>query len=232
MSVRRSPLRSVVAAGLLAVLGVAPGFVVTGPAQAGVGAPSSGAVRPVAHAAAEVGSRSATVSVDALRTTGARTDVMVRKLRRTAQARWVDHVVDERLVAIDGCLADPSRFTFRAGVYRSHVNTVCPGGLVPARRAAARLVADRPWYQVRVRAVPVVAFTMQADLEVGRGEPFAAAMRHLPRRDFTYVEGDDVWMVYVGTGVTQVQLDAARAAFAAELGIGVGRVEVAPLRLG
>ncbi len=217
-----SVLRRTSSAALFAVLAlvlstVSPaGAAVTG---AGVAEQVSGGVPVVAQ-----------VEVAALRTTGARTDVTVRKLRRTAQARWVDHVVDERLVAIEGCLADPSRFSFRRGVYRSHVNTLCPGGVAPARRAAAALVQDRPWYRVRVRSVPVVAFTMQADLQTGRGVPFAAALRHLPQGDFTYVEGDDVWMVYVGTEVTQAQLNAARAAFAAELGITADRVEVAPLR--
>ncbi len=212
------------------MLCVASTLTLMSPARAAVTGQVPSSVPAVARS--EPAATHASVSVGELRTTGARTDVTVRRLRRTAQARWVDHVVDERLVAIEGCLADPSRFSFSSGVYRSHVNTLCPGGLASARRAAARLVADRPWYRVRVRPVPVVAFTMEADLQVGRGEPFAAAIRHLPQRDFTYVEGDDVWMVYVGTGVTQTQLDAARAAFAHELGIGVGRVTVAPVRLG
>jgi hypothetical protein len=189
------------------------------PAQADDAAQAPGAVRPAT-----------TVSVTDLRSTGARTDITVRGLRRTAQARWVDQVVEDRLVSIDGCLADPARFRMRSGTYRSHVNTLCAGGVAQARRAAAALVADKPWYRVTVREVPVVAFTLQADLEVGRGEPFAAAYRHLPHHGFTYVEGDDVWMAYVGTGVTQTQLDAARAAFAAELRISADRVTVAPLR--
>ncbi len=169
--------------------------------------------------------------MSSLRTTGARTDVTVRKLRRTAQARWVDHVVDERLASVDGCISDPSAFTFGRGVYRSHVNTLCAGGVAQARRAAAALVKDRPWYRVRVRAVPVYAFTLEATgLQTGRGVPVGAAAAKLPHGDFTYVEGDDLWMVYVGTGLTQTQLNAARAAFAKELGIAVDRVTVAPLQ--
>lgn len=218
MVLRRS-CRPVITATCLVALSVLSALSGAAPAQADDAAQVPGAVRPTS-----------TVSVDQLRTTGARTDITVRRLQRTAQARWVDHVVDDRLVSIDGCLADPGRFRMRSGTYRSHVNTLCAGGVAQARRAAAALVADKPWYRVTVRAVPVVAFTLEADLEVGRGEPFAAAYRHLPHRGFTYVEGDDVWMAYVGTGVTQTQLDAARAAFAAELRISADRVTVAPLR--
>lgn len=199
-------------------------------AWAGLGPVPSAAAHEAAGAHQTSSAPASSVSVETLRTTGARTDVTVRKLRRAAQARWVDHVVDERLVAVEGCLADPSRFTFQSGVYRSHVNTLCAGGVAAARAAAASLVEDRPWYRVRVVAVPVVAFTLEADLKTGRGVPFAAAAEHLPQGDFTYIEGDDVWMAYVGTGVTQAQLDAARAAFAAELRIAVDRVTVAPLR--
>jgi hypothetical protein len=172
------------------------------------------------------------VPVSSLRAVGARTDVRVRGLKRTAQARWVDHVVDDRLVSLDGCLADVTPYRFRRGVYRSRVNTLCAGGVAQARQAAASLTADRPWYRVRVRAVPVVAFTFTADLEQGRGEPVSAALDRLPFGDFSYIEGDDTSLVYVGQGVTQAQLDAARAAFAAELRIPPDQVAVSPLNFG
>lgn len=174
----------------------------------------------------------ASVPVESLRATGARTTVAVRRLHRTAQARWVDHVVDEHLVSIDGCLTDPSRYRFHRGTYRSTVYTLCDGGVATARAAARRLVASRPWYRVRVTPVPVVAFTLEADLEVGRGAPVEAALAELPHRDFTYAEGDDTWLVYVGQGVTQAQLDAARAAFAHALGITIDRVSVGRAPLG
>ncbi len=205
-------------------------------ALAPTAAPAGASVTPGAATGsrASAGARpaAASVSVAALRTTGARTDVVVRGLRRTAQARWIDQVIDDRLVSLDGCLPDPSDSSLRRGVYRTHVNTVCAGGVAQARRAAAALVAKKPWYRVRVRSVTVVAFTFSTDLEQGRGEPVGAALARLPQGDFFYAEGDDVSMVYVGQSVTQGQLDAARAAFAGQLRIAVDRVSVSPLDFG
>jgi len=183
----------------------------------------------VAPARASAAASSASVSVALLRATAARTEVTVRGLRRSAQARWVDHVVDDRVVSLDGCLADVPPSTLVRGVYRATVWTLCDGGVSRSRAAARALVRSRPWYQVRVNPLAVVAFTFTTPLEVGRGAPVEAALGHLPTRGFTYVEGDDTSMVFVGEGVTQAQLDAARAAFAHQLGIAVRRVQVSPV---
>jgi hypothetical protein len=193
--------------------------------------PAGAAVVPTSSVA-RAQSSVASVSIDTLRTTGARTDVTVRGLRRAAQARWVDHVVDERLVSLDGCLSDPSDSTVHRGVYRTRVNTLCAGGVAQARRAAQALTARKPWYSVTVRSVPVVAFTLTTDLDQGRGDPVEAALARLPKGDFLYIEGDDVSMVYVGQSVTQAQVDAARAAFAGQLRIAVDRVSVSPIDFG
>lgn len=190
-----------------------------------IAAPASAA--PSAPAAAAPAA--ATVSIDALRATAARTDVTVRGLRRTSQARWVDHVVDDKLVSLDGCLADVPPSTLSGGIYRGTVFALCDGGVARNRAAARALVHSRPWYQVRVSSVRVVAFEFTTPLEVGKGAPVEAALAHLPTNGFTYVEGDDTSMVFVGQRVTQAQLDAARSAFAGQLGIGVRRVQVSPL---
>ncbi len=190
--------------------------------------PASGAMAVPALPAAAA----AEVPLASLMTTGARTDVTVRGLRRSAQARWIDHVIDVKLVSLDGCVADVGRSTVSRGTYRAHVNTVCAGGVAQARRAAAALERGRPWYDVAVRSVRVAAFTFEVTGVDGRGDPVDAALAKLPLHDFTYVEGDQTWMLYVGTGVTQSRLDAARAAFAAQLRVPVGSVEVKPLRLG
>ncbi len=171
------------------------------------------------------------VPVASLQITGARTEVVVHGVRRSAQARWIDGVVDDRLVSIDGCLAAVPESTVAAGVYRAGVTTVCRGGVATARAAARSLVRSKPWYRVSVRSVRLTAFTFTAPLASGAGAPVEAALAQLPVDAETYVEGDDTSMVYVGRGVTQARLDAARAAFAHELGIGSARVRVSPLRL-
>ncbi len=169
-------------------------------------------------------------SVASLTTTGARTDVQVANLKRTRQAKWVDSVVDDRLASIDGCIANPTQYTFRGGVYASKVYTLCSGGVAKARSAAARLTAQKPWYKVKVTSVKVVAFTMQADVGGSDSLPADAAMKHLPNNASTYVEGDDTSMLYVGRGVTSSQLSAARAAFAKDLGVSVAKVSITPVR--
>lgn len=171
-------------------------------------------------------------SIGTLQATAARTDVVVRGVRRAAQSQWIDQVVDSSLVSLDGCVAAVGEPVVRGGVYRTSVTTLCPGGLARARAAARALVRSRPWYQVSVRPVTVAAFTFTTPVEVGRGTPVEAALAHLPLTASTYVEGDDTSLVFVGAGVSQRQLDLARAAFARELGIGSARVRVSPLRLG
>jgi hypothetical protein len=228
----------------LAVLGAVLGLAVmpalalscAGAADAATGGASSRSVSVTRSSATPPASSAtlsaATVSVDALRTTGARVDVTVHRIRTSGQARWVDHVVDERLTSTEGCLADPSDSTRRGSTYRVHVNLLCGGGNADVRQAVADLQAGRPWYRMRVTPVPVVAFQFLADLDHGTGDPVGAALRYLPFGDFTVVDGDDVSLTYVGTGVTQADLDAARSAFALALHLPVSRVAVTPLSWG
>lgn len=180
-------------------------------------------------AGARVAATAATPTVDSLRSNAVRTDVVVRGLHSRAQAAWIDRVVDDRLVAVDGCSADPGSRTLRRGVYRNHVTLFCPVGTGPAVTAAARLRAAKPWYAVTTRAVPVVAFTFLADLETGNGDAVPAALAVLPRSGVLIVDGDDVSLTYVGQGVTQATLDAARAAFASALAVPVEKVAVTPI---
>ncbi len=171
-------------------------------------------------------------SVKALQAVGVRVDVTVRRIYTRGQARWVDHVVDQNITAIDGCIPDPSDSRRSGSTYRVHVNLLCEGGKALVRRRVDALVAKRPWYRITVKSVPVVAFGFLADLDHGRGDPVGAALAELPFNDFTFVEGDDVSLTYVGTGVTQGQLDRARAAFAQALRIPVARVAVNPVTWG
>lgn len=188
-----------------------------------------GALVSPAGAATSATATSATTaspSVESFRAQAVRTDVVVRGLHSRAQARWIDRVVEDRLVAVDGCSADPGSRSLRRGVYRTHVTLFCPEGTAPAVRAAASLRADKPWYRLTTRTVPVVAFTFLADLDTGNGDAVPAALAVLPRGEVYLVDGDDVSLSYVGTGVTQQDLDAARAAFAAALEVGVDAVAV------
>ncbi len=204
------------AALMVAALSAAGIVVAPGARAATSGAPASGGSVPVATLAA----------------TGTRTDIVVRGLRGRPQARWVDRVVDQSITGTDGCLADPSSSRLRAGTYRVHVNLLCAGGPGQARAAAARLVAARPWYRVRVDPVPVTAFTFLAGVANGNGDAVPAALAELPAGDFRIAEGDDVSLTYVGQGVTQAQLDAALGAFARALHLSPGRVKVTPISWG
>lgn len=198
----------------------------------GVGATAGAAPgTPVTSGAAAATTAASRVSVASLQTTGARTQVVVHGVRRTAQARWIDGIVDTRLVSIDGCLAAVPESTVSGGVYRAAVTTVCRGGVATARAAARSLVRSKPWYRVSVSSVRLTAFTFTAPRASGSGAPVEAALAQLPVDADTYVEGDDTSLIYIGRGVTQARLDAARAAFAHELGIGSTRVRVSPLRL-
>jgi hypothetical protein len=169
------------------------------------------------------------VPIATLAAVGTRTDVVVAHLRTPAQARWVDHVVDQNLTSTQGCLADPSARSLHAGTYRAHVNLLCAGGARQARAAAAALVAARPWYRLRTSSVAVTAFTFVAALDHGNGDAVPAGLAQLPSTDFTIADGDDVSLTYVGQGVTQSRLDAALAAFAGALHIPVAQVKVSPI---
>jgi hypothetical protein len=171
------------------------------------------------------------VRVGTLRRSGSRVDVVVRGLRTAAQQRWVDLVVDTAVVQLDGCVSAGGAGTVRGGVYRRHVYLLCHGGPARVRAAAASLRASRPWYRVTTRTVTVTAFEASVDRAVGNGDAVPAALAQLPRREFTWVEGDDVAFGYVGTGVTQARLDAALRAFAAAQHVPLRGVHVSRLPL-
>jgi hypothetical protein len=140
-------------------------------------------------------------------------------------------MLQEQLMSADGCVAGGSIRSLRRGVYRSHVNSFCSGGVAQARRLAAGLHARKPWYRVSVTPVPVVAFTMTSDVDGARstGDPVDAALDHLPIGEFSFIDGDDTSLTFVGRGVSQAQLNAAHSAFARALGVPITKVEVGRL---
>jgi hypothetical protein len=170
-----------------------------------------------------------TTSVSELQVTGTTTRITVRRVYRAGQAQWINHVLDNSLTDLDGCQAERTRSSRRGSTYRSSVNAVCANGSRPIRAAVARLHATRPWYQMTVTDVPLVGFTLLADLPTGNGEAVPAALAKLPHGGLTFAEGDDVSLSYVGQGVSQAQLDDAVAAFAAALGVPQSKVSVGPL---
>jgi hypothetical protein len=173
--------------------------------------------------------RAAAVPVRSLAVTGTTTTVTVHRVYRRGQVQWINHVLATRLVDLDGCQAQKTRASWDGRTYRSTVRTVCADGPARPQAAARDLVADRPWYRVRVTRVPLVGFGLLADLPSGNDRAFSAALAQLPSGPFTFAEGDDLSLNYVGEGVTQAQLDSAVAAFAKALGLPVAQVEVAPL---
>ncbi|MDQ1289025.1 MAG: hypothetical protein QG622_2591, partial [Actinomycetota bacterium] len=219
------------AAGLMLGLGTA----LAGPSSAAI-APSNiassniaSAVTPATSTAAK---RATSVRVSSLAMTGTTTSVTVRRIHRSGQAQWVSHVLDTRLVDLDGCQADRTRTVRNGSTYRAVVHSVCADGPARSEAAARALVADRPWYQVRVTHLPLVGFSLGADLPSGTEKAAQAALSTLPRSAFTFSENDDLSLSYVGQGVTQADLDAAVAAFAARLRISTDKVEVTPLTQG
>ena len=170
-----------------------------------------------------------TASVSSLQVTGTTTRIIVHRVYRAGQAQWINHVLDSSLTDLDGCQAERSRPSRRASTYRATVNAVCVGGSRPIRAAVERLHASRPWYQMTVTDVPLVGFTLLADLPNGNGDAVPAALAKLPHGGLTFAEGDDVSLSYVGQGVTQAQLDSAVAAFAGALRIPQSKVSVGPL---
>jgi hypothetical protein len=198
-----------------------PSAAATSNAPATPSAVSATAAAPVAPlASAPVGS---------LTLTGTTTTVTVHRVYRRGQVQWINHVLSTRLVDLDGCQAQRSRASWDGRTYRATVRTVCADGPSRSQAAARSLVADRPWYQVNVTRVPLVGFGLLADLPSGSDRAVPAALAKLPSGPFTFAEGDDLSLNYVGQGVTQAQLDDAVAAFARALGISTNQVEVAPL---
>jgi len=215
------------APGALALLGAVLSALI---AVTATSAPASAATRATTPAvAATPVAAPRTAPVAALALVGTSTQVTVHRVYRRGQVLWIEHVLDERLLGIDGCQARRSGTSWHAGTYRTTVHTVCPAGPAAAEAAARALVRSRPWYRVAVTRVPLVAFTLLADLPTGNGRAVPAALAHLPEGPAAFVEGDDVSLTYAGPGVTQAQLDAALAAFASALGVPARTVSVIPL---
>lgn len=184
---------------------------------------------PVEPAVAPGAARATSVPVSSLAMTGTSTKVTVRRVYRKGQVQWISHILNTRLIGLDQCQAERSRVNWTSSTYRATVHAVCVDGPARTEAAVRQLVADRPWYRMQVTRVPLVGFSLAADLPSGNDRAVPAALAHLPEGDFTFAEGDDLSLSYVGRGVTQAQLDAAVAAFAAALGIGADKVEVTPL---
>lgn len=167
--------------------------------------------------------------VSALTMTGTTTSITVHRIYRRGQVRWINHVIDTRLLGLDGCQGERTKESWNGRTYRTTVRTVCTDGPARAEAVARDLVKDRPWYRIKVARVPLVGFGLLADLPSGNDRAVPAALAELPSGPFTFIEGDDASLSYVGAGVTQAQLDAAVAAFADALGIPATAVEVTPL---
>lgn len=213
---------------LIALATALAGPAAASPATPGTVTRAAAAAVPAAPAAAPA-SPAVAVPVRTLTLTGTATSVTVRRVYRKGQVQWISHVLDTRLVGLDGCQARRSPVSWSADTYRAVVRSVCTDGPARPEAAAKRLVADRPWYLVRVSRVPLVGFSLGADLPRGNDRAFPAALAQLPKGQFTFAEGDDLSISYVGAGVTQAQLDAAVTAFASALGVTPSDVTVTPL---
>ena len=194
-------------------------------ARATVAAAAPAAVPVAAPAAVPA----AVPAVGSLGLTGLAVDVTVRRVHRSGQAQWIGHVLEQQLVQVDGCQARRSATRWHGDVYRSTVRSVCPAGPAAEEAAVQALVRSRPWYQVRVTRVPLVGFSLVADLPSGNDRAVPSAVAQLPGGAAAFYEGDDVSLSYAGPGVTQARLDAAVSAFATALGIPASRVTVTPL---
>jgi len=211
------------AVGLLTCLGVMAATV--SPASAATAA-TPVAAPAVAPAAVQARGN---LSVAELALTGTRTHVTVGNVRRRGQAAWIDYVLDSRLVDVDGCQARRTTGARRGQVYRASVYAVCPSVPGAQEIAAKALVRSRPWYRVTVDQVPMVGFSLVADLPTGNDRAVPAAVAVLPTGPAVFYEGDDVSLMYAGPGVTQARLDAAVSAFAGALHIPTSKVLITTL---
>ena len=143
--------------------------------------------------------------------------------------QWINHVINTRLLGLDGCQGTRTKAQWDGKTYRTTVRTVCADGPDRAETVARGLGKDRPWYRISVIRVPLVGFGLLVKLPAGNDQAVPAALAALPTGSFTFTDGDDVSLNYVGQGVTQAQLDAAVAAFAKALDVPVSAVEVTPL---
>jgi len=228
---RRSPAVGVgVAVTLLTCLGMLTATLATTlePASATTGARSASS-RSATAATAVRARQGGTALVRDLALTGTRTRVVVGHVSRRGQALWIDHVLDARLVDAEGCQARRTTGARHAQVYRASVYAVCPSAPGAQQAAAKALVRDRPWYRVTVEQIPMVGFSLVADLPTGNDRAVPAALAVLPTGPAVFFEGDDVALMYAGPGVTQARLDAAVSAFASALGIPTSKVSITPL---
>jgi hypothetical protein len=161
--------------------------------------------------------------------TGTTSTITVRRVVRKGQVQWINHVLDTRLLGLDRCQAKRTRASWNGWTYRATVRTVCADGPARSEAALRRLVTDRPWYRVRSQRVPLVGFNLLVDLPSGNDRAVPAALTKLPSGPFTFAEGDDLSLSYVGRAVNQSRLNAAMAAFAGALGVPTSKVEVTPL---
>jgi hypothetical protein len=169
------------------------------------------------------------VPVSELTMTGTTTSITVHRVYRRGQVQWINHVLNTRLLGLDGCQSERTKERWNGRTYRATVRTVCVDGPARAEAVARDLVKDRPWYRIKVARVPLVGFGLLADLPSGNDRAVPAALAELPSGPFTFADGDDASLNYVGEGVSQARLDAAVAAFAEALGVPATAVEVTPL---
>lgn len=225
---RRRSRRPVALLGVLSGVLSAP-VVLAGPAAAApVAAPVAAVVETPGSTAAPA-APPASVPVRSLAMTGTTTTITVRRVVRGGQVRWINHVLNTRLLDLDGCQARRTRASWDGWTYRTTVRTVCTDGPARSEAAVRRLVVDRPWYRVTTRRESLVGFGLLVDLPAGNDRAMPAALAKLPSGPFTFADGDDLSLNYVGQRVGQAQLDAAVTAFAGALAVPVSRVEVTPL---
>jgi hypothetical protein len=223
---RRSRVLSVLLGAASLAAAVTTGL--AGPSAASIpAAVAPAAVAPAAVAPAAVAPTP--VPVSALTMTGTTTNITVHRVYRRGQVQWINHVLSTRLLGLDGCQGERTKERWTGRTYRTTVRTVCVDGPARAEAAARDLVKDRPWYRIKVARAPLVGFGLLADLPSGNDRAVPAALAELPSGPFTFTDGDDASLNYVGEAVTQAQLDAAVAAFARALGVPVTAVEVTPL---
>ena len=227
-----SRVRAAVLAAVLSLTGLAAALT-TSSAAAATPAARVAPAAVMAPAAGTTLSAPDLPSVGSLAVTGAQATVTVRKVYRTGQVHWINHVLDTRLTNLDGCKAERVGPSWRRSTYRSSIDLVCSDGPEQVRSAVRALVASRPWYRIKVTNVPLVGFSLlgpeSLDGASGLGDAPGDALAQLPSGEFSFPEGDQISLSYVGRGVTQAQLQAAVAAFAKALKISADQVKVGPL---
>jgi hypothetical protein len=214
---------------MLGALGLAVALTVGTAGAAAAVAPAAPPAVPAASLSAAQAAPATPVSVNSLAMTGSTTTITVHRVYRRGQVQWINHVINTRLLGLDGCQGTRTEARWDGRTYRTTVRTVCADGPARAEAAAHALFQDRPWYRISVSRVTLVGFGLLAKLPAGNDQAVPAALAALPHGQFTFADGDDVSLNYVGQGVTQAELDAAVTAFARALGVPVSAVEVTPL---